>query len=104
MVLAIVSPLVWVRETIYDRTDLSGGVAPFSGGNSGGWSVGYSWYYTGGFPYGWTTYTTCQPNPGSSGQSATGTFVHNQPTVSGGICVVVQALVRKCVGALPTAP
>ena len=63
-----------VRETIYDRTNLSGGVAPFSGGNSGGWSVGYSWYYTGGFPYGWTTYTTSNQTPGGSGQSATGTF------------------------------
>ena len=63
-----------VRETIYDRTDLDGGVAPFSGGNSGGWSITYSWYYTGGFPYGWTNYAVSSQTPGGSGMSATGTF------------------------------
>lgn len=61
-----------VAEDIYDRTDLRGGVAPFSGGNSGGWSLSYSWYYTGGYPYGWTTYVTTNQTPGGSGVSATG--------------------------------
>lgn len=63
-----------VAEDIYDRTNLRGGVAPFSGGNSGGWSLSYSWYYTGGYPYGWTSYITSNQTPGGSGQSATGTF------------------------------
>ena len=40
-----------VRETIVDRTDLDGGPGVFDGGNSGGWSWQYTWYYTGGFPY-----------------------------------------------------
>ena len=61
-----------VAEDIYDRTNLRGGVAPFSGGNSGGWSLSYSWYYTGGYPYGWTTYVTANQTPGGSGVSATG--------------------------------
>ena len=61
-----------VAEDIYDRTNLRGGVAPFSGGNSGGWSVSYSWYYTGGYPYGWTTYATSNQTPGASGMAATG--------------------------------
>ena len=63
-----------VRETIVDGTDLSGGVAPLAGGNSGGWSVSYTWYYTGGFPYAWTTYATTNQTPGGSGMGATGTF------------------------------
>ena len=63
-----------VAEDIYDGTNLRGGVAPFSGGNSGGWSLSYSWYYTGGYPYGWTTYVTSNQTPGGSGISATGTF------------------------------
>ena len=63
-----------VAEDIYDGTNLRGGVAPFSGGNSGGWSLSYSWYYTGGYPYGWTTYATSNQTPGGSGMSATGTF------------------------------
>ena len=63
-----------VAEDIYDRTNLRGGVAPFSGGNSGGWSLSYSWYYTGGYPYGWTTYVTANQTPGGSGVSATGTL------------------------------
>ena len=61
-----------VRETIYDGTDLSGGVLPFSGGNSGGWSISYSWYYTGGYPYGWTTYATANQTPGGASMTATG--------------------------------
>jgi len=61
-----------VAEDIYDRTDLRGGVAPFTGGNSGGWSLSYSWYYTGGYPYAWTTYATANQTPGGSGVSATG--------------------------------
>ena len=61
-----------VAEDIYDRSNLRGGVAPFSGGNSGGWSVSYSWYYTGGYPYAWTTYVTANQTPGGSGVSATG--------------------------------
>ncbi len=63
-----------VAEDIYDRTNLRGGLAPFSGGNSGGWSLSYSWYYTGGYPYGWTTYVTANQTPGGSGVSATGTL------------------------------
>lgn len=61
-----------VAEDIYDRSNLRGGVAPFSGGNSGGWSASYSWYYTGGYPYAWTTYATSNQTPGGSGMSATG--------------------------------
>ena len=61
-----------VAEDIYDRSNLRGGVAPFSGGNSGGWSSSYSWYYTAGYPYGWTTYVTANQTPGGSGLSATG--------------------------------
>ena len=61
-----------VAEDIYDRSNLRGGVAPFSGGNSGGWSLTYSWYYTGGYPYAWTNYATQNQTPGGSGLSATG--------------------------------
>ena len=61
-----------VAEDIYDRSNLRGGVAPFTGGNSGGWSLSYSWYYTGGYPYAWTTYVTANQTPGGSGVSATG--------------------------------
>ena len=61
-----------VAEDIYDGTNLRGGVAPFSGGNSGGWSMSYSWYYTGGYPYAWTLYTTNNQTPGGSGAAATG--------------------------------
>ena len=63
-----------VAEDIYDRTNLRGGPAAFSGGNSGGWSQTYSWYYTAGYPYGWTTYATASQTPGGSGQAASGTF------------------------------
>ena len=63
-----------VRETIVDGTDLDGQPAPLTVGNSGGWSVSYTWYYTGGYPYGWTTYTSAAQTPGGAGQSATGTF------------------------------
>ena len=63
-----------VRETLVDGTDLDGGVAPLTTGNSGGWSITYSWYYTGGFPYAWTNYATANQTPGGSGLSATGVF------------------------------
>ena len=68
-----------VRETMVDGTDLDGNVGPLAGGNSGGWSVSYSWYYTGGFPYAWTTYAISAQTPGGSGMGATGTFA-NQTT------------------------
>ena len=61
-----------VAEDIYDGTNLRGGVLPFSGGNSGGWSVTYSWYYTGGYPYAWTYYATQNQTPGGSSMAATG--------------------------------
>jgi len=63
-----------VRETIYDRTDLSNGPGVFDGGNGGGWSLSAFWYYTGGYPYLWTSYTTTSQTPGGSGNAATGTF------------------------------
>ena len=63
-----------VRETIVDRTDLDGGPAVFAGGNSGGWSWQYTWYYTGGFPYLWTTYAAANQSPSGSGGSATGAY------------------------------
>ena len=63
-----------VRETIYDRTDLSNGPGVFDGGNSGGWSLSAFWYYTGGYPYLWTSYTTTSQTPGGSGNVANGTF------------------------------
>ena len=44
-----------VRETMVDGTDLDGNVGPLTTGNSGGWSMTWSWYYTGGYPYGWTS-------------------------------------------------
>lgn len=61
-----------VRETLYDRTDLDGGVAPLSGGNVGGWSLNYFWYYTGGYPYLWTNYADSRQTPSGSGMGATG--------------------------------
>jgi len=63
-----------VRETIVDRTDLGGGPAVLSGGNSGGWSWQYTWYYTGGFPYLWTTYAASNQSPSGSGGGATGAY------------------------------
>lgn len=63
-----------VRETLYDGTDLDGNVGPLTVGNSGGWSLTYSWYYTGGYPYGWTNYAVPSQTPGGSGLGATGTF------------------------------
>lgn len=63
-----------VAEDIYDRTNLRNGPAVFSGGNSGGWSHTYSWYYTGGYPYAWTTYATTSQTPGGSGLAASGIF------------------------------
>jgi hypothetical protein len=67
-----------VRETIYDRTDLSGGPGVFDGGSSGGWSLAPFWYYTGSspnsYPYIWTTYATTSQTPGGSGNGPTGVF------------------------------
>ena len=63
-----------VRETIVDGTDLDGQPAPLTTGNSGGWSWQYTWYYTGGFPYGWTTYAATSQTPGGSGGNATGAY------------------------------
>ena len=63
-----------VRETMVDGTDLDGATGPLAGGNSGGWSVTYTWYYTGGFPYAWTTYAIPAQTPGGSSMGATGTF------------------------------
>ena len=61
-----------VRETMVDGTDLDGNVGPLTTGNSGGWSMTYSWYYTGGYPYAWTNYAIAAQTPGGSGLSATG--------------------------------
>ena len=63
-----------VRETMVDGTDLDGNVGPLAGGNSGGWSVTYTWYYTGGFPYAWTSYAISAQTPGGSSLTATGAF------------------------------
>ena len=63
-----------VRETIVDGTDLDGQPAPLTTGNSGGWSWQYTWYYTGGFPYGWTTYASTSQTPGGAGGGATGAY------------------------------
>ena len=51
-----------VAEDIVDGTNLRGGPAPLSTGNSGGWSFQYTWYYTGGYPYGWTSYFSTNQN------------------------------------------
>lgn len=61
-----------VRESIVDRTDLDGQPGVFDGGNSGGWSLGYTWYYTGGYPYLWTSYASAPQTPGGSGLGASG--------------------------------
>ena len=63
-----------VAEDIVDGTNLRGGPAPLSTGNSGGWSFQYTWYYTGGFPYGWTSYFSTNQTPGGSGGAATGAY------------------------------
>jgi hypothetical protein len=63
-----------VRETLVDGTDLDGNVGPLTTGNSGGWSLTFSWYYVGGFPYAWTTYAVSSQTPGGSGMAATGVF------------------------------
>ena len=63
-----------IRETLYDATDLDGGAALWSGGNSGAWSLSPVWYYTGGYPYVWTSYATASQTPGGLGNVATGTF------------------------------
>ena len=67
-----------VRETMVDGTDFSGVTGPsgtlLGGGNSGGWSLGGVWYYTGGFPYIWTTYTVQAQSPQGSGEGYAGAF------------------------------
>ena len=63
-----------VAEDIVDGTNLRGGPAPLSTGNSGGWSFQYTWYYTGGFPYGWTSYFSANQTPGGAGGNATGAY------------------------------
>ena len=63
-----------VAEDIVDGSDLRGGPAPFSGGTAGGWSINYTWFYTGGFPYAWTYYSQPNQTPGGSGMATTGTF------------------------------
>lgn len=63
-----------VRETIIDGTDLDGVEALWAGSNYGGSSFGPTWYYTGGFPYAWTTYTRTQQSPQGLGEVASGTF------------------------------
>ena len=63
-----------VRETIVDGTDLDNAPGPLTTGNSGGWSHQYSWYYSGGLPYGWTSYMSVAQTPGGSGGGATGVF------------------------------
>ena len=40
----------------------------------GGWSLGGVWYYTGGYPYIWTTYTRTQQSPQGAGEGYSGTF------------------------------
>ena len=64
-----------VRETIVDGTDLSGRTEGlFTGGNSGGWSTSPFWYYTGGYPYIWTSYSIAAQTPSGSGETYSGTF------------------------------
>ena len=63
-----------VAEDIVDGTNLRGGPAPLTTGNSGGWSFQYTWYYTGGFPYGWTSYFSSNQTPGAAGGAATGAY------------------------------
>ena len=63
-----------VAEDIVDGTNLRGGPAPLSTGSAGGWSFQYSWYYTGGFPYGWTSYFSVNQTPGGAGGAATGAY------------------------------
>ena len=64
-----------VRETMVDGTDLSGRTeGVLTGGNSGGWSLGGVWYYTGGYPYIWTSYSIQAQTPQGSGEGYQGTF------------------------------
>ena len=63
-----------IRETLYDGTDLDGGPALWAGSNSGAWSLSPFWYYTGGYPYVWTSYAVAGQTPGGLGNAATGTF------------------------------
>jgi hypothetical protein len=67
-----------VAEDIVDGTNLRGGPAPLSTGNSGGWSFQYTWYYTGGFPYGWTSYFSPNQTPGAAGGGASGAYSGQQ--------------------------
>ena len=61
-----------IRETLYDGTDLDGGPALWSGGSSGGWSMGPTWFYTGGNPYIWTFYAFPAQTPGGAGEGLNG--------------------------------
>ena len=63
-----------IRETLYDATDLDGAPALWAGGNSGAWSLSPFWYYTGGYPYVWTSYAVNSQTPGGLGNAATGAF------------------------------
>lgn len=64
-----------VRETMVDGTDLSGQTAGvLTGGNSGGWSLGGVWYYTGGYPYIWTSYSIAAQTPQGTGEGYAGAF------------------------------
>ena len=64
-----------VRETMVDGTDLSGRTEGLlTGGNSGGWSLGGVWYYTGGYPYIWTSYSIAAQTPQGAGEGYLGTF------------------------------
>ena len=61
-----------IRETLYDGTDLDGGPALWSGGSAGAWSIGPTWFYTGGNPYIWTFYARTSQTPGGAGEGLTG--------------------------------
>ena len=63
-----------VRETMVEQTDLDGGLAPLTGGSSGGWSLNGFLYFTGGFPYIWTTYANTAQTPQGAGNAGFGTF------------------------------
>ena len=63
-----------IRETLFDGTDLDGGPALWSGGNTGAWSISPVWYYVGGNPYVWTSYAFAPQTPGGGSNAATGTF------------------------------
>ena len=61
-----------VRESLVNAQQLNAGAAPLTGGNVGGWSMGFFWFYTGGFPYLWTTYVSAAQSPGGGANTLTG--------------------------------